>query len=209
MEKRSSKIVKGVIVTGQFDLVMQGRLEDFKSTSTFAYVKDPYNKKFAMQGSIYRWLNPTIITNNRMAVQYIFTNWTQSQVLINPKYPKNKIEQVEMELMPVADVQRFVEDKIDDIAKYQNEPEEKMPECNDEDLWRSAPTYKYYKNPQKKARSTKNFDNMNDALSRLHQDGNVGVVDTVKGMVMKCRYCDAASICQQKDIYILDGTLTL
>ena len=43
----------------------------------------------------------------------------------------------------------------------------------------------------------------------MAEDGNVGDVLTVPGEVVKCKYCDAAPVCQQKNTYILDGTLKL
>ena len=70
-------------------------------------------------------------------------------------------------------------------------------------------TYKYYKNPQKTDRSTKNFDNLAEANLRMIDDGNVGTVLTVKGEVKRCHYCAAFTVCKQKDAYLADGTLQL
>jgi hypothetical protein len=52
--------------------------------------------------------------------------------------------------------------------------------------------YIYWKDPAKtEGRSTKNFDNKNDAYMRLSEDGHVGVVKEIKGQVSACKYCPA------------------
>lgn len=210
MEQRTEKKINGYTITGQFDFIIQGRLEDFKSTKTYSYIKGTSDEKFAMQGSIYRWLNPEIITNDHMAIQYIFTDWSAAKVVQDPKYPKSSVVQKVLELKPVAHVERFISNKLSQIEKLKNADEDKIPPCNDEDLWRSSSVFKYYKNPEKKARSTKNSDTMLEAISYMNSKHNgVGVIDEVKGKVIKCRFCTAVGICKQKDTYILDGSLEL
>ncbi len=84
-----------------------------------------------------------------------------------------------------------------------------MPPCSDDDLWRKDPVFKYYKNPNSTARSTKNFDTFAEAHARLAEDGFVGKVVEVKGEVVACKYCNAFAVCKQKDTYIADGSLKL
>jgi len=79
MEIRTKKEVGNYTVGGKFDFVAEGRLRDFKSTSTFAYVNRTNDAKYILQGSIYRWLNPDIITKDNMAIDFIFTDWSQAK----------------------------------------------------------------------------------------------------------------------------------
>ena len=88
-------------------------------------------------------------------------------------------------------------------------PESELPECTEDELWRSDPAYKYYKNPQKMSRSTKNFDNLHDANLRLAEDGGVGIVVTVPGEVKACKTCAAFNLCTQKDRYLASGELII
>ena len=87
--------------------------------------------------------------------------------------------------------------------------EKDLPLCNSKELWRSEPVYKYYKNPDKTTRSTKNFDNLSDANKRLAEDGGVGVVITQPGQAVACKYCSAFALCTQKDDLIAAGELIL
>lgn len=208
-EIRTKKQLGKWIISGKFDFVADGRLEDFKSTKVYSYIAGSNNEKYRMQGSIYRWLNPEIITNPEMAIQYIFTDWNSMQATINADYPKSAMLEQKFTLLPVAEVEQYITSKIRLVEQYKDSPEDAIPRCTDEDLWRRAPVWKYYKNPASTARSTKNFDTAGEAHTRLAEDKYVGSVVEVKGEVIACKYCSALSICKQKDEYILNDSLKL
>lgn len=208
-EIRTKKQLGKWIISGKFDFVADGRLEDFKSTKVYSYIAGSNDEKYRMQGSIYRWLNPEIVTNHEMAIQYIFTDWSSMQAMINSDYPKTAILEKKFTLLPITEVENFISNKLRLVEQYANSPEEDIPVCTDEDLWRKAPVWKYYKDPTKTTRSTKNFDTAAEALVRLAEDGHKGSVVEVKGEVVACKYCSALSVCKQKDQYILNETLKL
>lgn len=209
LERRSSKTVGKFTITGKFDFVAEGRVEDFKSTSTFTAMNNTNDEKYILQGSLYRWLNPKIITKDEMAIQWIFTDWSKTKALSDPKYPQQRTQQKIFPLMSIPVVESYVRRKLEQIDQHWDTPEEDLPPCTDEDLWRGEPVWKYYKNPDKTTRSTKNFDNLHDARLRLIEDGNVGVIKEVPGQVTACKYCSAFSICTQKDQLIASGDLVL
>jgi hypothetical protein len=209
MEIRSFREINGVRISGKFDFVAEGRLEDFKSTSTFTWVKETKVEDYKLQGSIYRWLNPGIITQDHMAIQFFFTDWMPGRAKQDPKYPQRQVEQQLIPLLSLDETERYIRNKLAQYDKYRDAAEQEIPECTDEDLWRREPSYKYYKNPAKRLRSTKNFETLAEANKRLAEDGNVGVVVTVPGEVVACRFCAAFPICTQKDKYIADGTLNV
>lgn len=209
MELRSSKKVGKYTVSGKFDFLAEGMLEDFKSTSTFTYTNKTSDDKYVMQGSIYRWLNQDIATEDVMAIQYLFKDWSAAMAKANPKYPPARILTQKFTLKPVSEIESFVTNKLAAIELASRQEQHEMVPCNAEELWRKAPAYKYYKNPEKTTRSTKNFDTLAEANIRLGDDNFVGLVKTVPGKVVACRYCPAFSICKQKDDYIATGELVL
>jgi hypothetical protein len=81
--------------------------------------------------------------------------------------------------------------------------------CNDAELWRAEPVFKYYKNPEKTQRSTKNFETMQEARIRFIEDGSIGLIKEVPGQVTACKYCPAFPLCTQKDDLIASGDLVL
>jgi hypothetical protein len=209
LEQRSYREIMGYTVSGKFDFVGEGRVEDFKSTSVNTWINDNKTDDYRLQGSIYRWLNPEIITQDHMAIQFLFTDWFPGRAKADPKYPQRPVEQKLIPLLPIEETEAFIRNKLTQIQKYQNSPEELLPLCNDKELWRTEPQFKYYKNPEKTSRSTKNFDNKQDAYLRLAQDGNVGIVVEVPGQVIACKYCPAFPVCSQKDALVAEGSLIL
>ena len=209
LEQRSHKKVGKWTVSGKFDFVGDGRVEDFKSTSVYTAINHTNDSKYIMQGSIYRWLNPTLITKPEMAIQFIFTDWSAAKARADQNYPQNRIQQRIFPLKSIQEIDQYVRNRLYQIETYMDAPEESIPLCTDEDLWRSEPQFKYYKNPSKMTRSTKNFDTKQEAYLRLAEDGNVGVVKEVPGQVTACKYCSAFSICTQKDALIASGDLLI
>lgn len=209
LEQRVQKQVGKYAVSGKFDFVGDGRVEDFKTTSTYTAMHGTNDDKHAMQGSLYRWLNPDIITKDEMAIQFIFTDWSKAKAMQDPKYPQSRIQQRIHKLKSVNEMDAFVHRKLAQIEQHWKSPEEVLPLCTDEDLWRSEPVFKYYKNPDKTARSTKNFDTKQEAMVRMAEDGGKGVVLEKPGQVTACKYCNAFSLCSQKDTLIAQGDLVL
>lgn len=192
-------------IGGKFDTVLQGRLFDNKSTSVWSYIKGGKDDDYRDQGSIYRWLNPELIIDDFIYIQFIFTDWQRREAKANPNYPQTRIKEYPVALRSIQETERFIANKITLLQRYMDEDESLIPECTDEDLWRSDPQYKFYLDPSKAsdphARSTKNFDNIADAQAYQVSKGGKGLIKTVPGEVKACEYCPAFSICQQKELY--------
>ena len=209
LEQRSHRKLGKYTISGKFDFVGDGRVEDFKTTSTFTAMNHTGDDKYILQGSIYRWLRPDIITSDQMAIQFLFTDWINAKAKADPNYPQRRFLTRIFDLKSVTETERFIRQKLELIEKYWDAPEEEIPECTDDDLWRSEPVFKYYKNPASTKRSTKNFDTRQEAMLRYVEDGNVGIVKEVPGQVVACKYCPAFPVCNQKDALVLSGDLVL
>lgn len=210
MEQRAYKELLGFKVSGKFDFVAEGRVQDFKSTSVYTYLNQTNKDKYILQGSIYRWLNQDIITKDDMLIHYIFTDWSKAEALRNKDYPQSRVLSQRFQLLSLAETEHYIKTKLLQFRQHLETTETELPPCSDQDLWRKADTFKYYKDANKTdGRSTKNFDNKHDALLRLAEDGHVGSVKEVKGQVIACRYCSAFHLCSQKDRYLATGELTL
>lgn len=209
LEQREYKKVQGKTVAGKFDIVIDGQVEDFKNTSVFTYIMSTNTDDYILQGSMYRWLNPEKITKGTMAIHFIFRDWQAMRAKTEANYPPSNTVVKTYKLMSVEQTDMYVNNRISLLDMYWDAPENDIPRCTDEELWRKEPIWKYYKNPANKARSTKNFDNKQDAYLRLSQDGNVGEVLEVPGQVTACKYCAAFPVCSQKDDLIASGSLIL
>lgn len=200
LEQRSMKELNGWKIGGKFDMVAEGVVNDYKSTSVYSWIHDNKTRDYQLQGSIYRWLNPDKITDDYIRINFIFTDWQKVNSLSDPNYPKSRLQYKDIPLLSLEETERFISSKLAQLDKYMNSPEIQIPECSEEELWRSPGKYKYYLDPNKTSgRSTKNFDNQMEANKywKIDKQGK-GIVIYAPGEVKRCQYCSAASICKQR-----------
>lgn len=202
-EQRTMKDVGKWTLGGKFDLVADGIIQDYKSTSAYSWMYGNRNEDHRLQLSIYKWLNQDKITEDYGIINYIFTDWMKSSAAQNPKYPPSRLMSKTLVLTEPRLIQTWVESKLALLDKYSEADEKDMPECTSEELWMSEPAYKYYANADKTdGKSTKNFDTLHEA--NLHRaTKNVGIVKTILGEPKRCGYCPAFEVCKQKDRYNL------
>ena len=68
LEQRLKRKTGKWTISGKFDFVGEGRVQDFKSTSVWTYKNQVNSQKYTQQGSIYRWLDPQLITQSEMDI---------------------------------------------------------------------------------------------------------------------------------------------
>jgi hypothetical protein len=205
LEQRMFREYAGFTIGGKFDMVTEGMIQDAKSTSAFTWLYGGKDDDYRLQMSLYRWLDAAQplpkITEDVGRINFIFTDWQKSAARSNPKYPQQRVEHKEIVLSSLEETEEWVRRKLALIVKHRNTPEHLLPECTDDELWRSDPVYKYYADPSKTAgRSTRNFDTAGEASAFKAEKGK-GVVITVPGEPKRCSYCEAFSVCTQKDRY--------
>ena len=191
------------------DWIANGQVADFKSTSTYTYTHNTKIEDYIKQLSIYRWLAPELITNEVGQIHFIFTDWKSYFIKQQENYPPARTHTLDIPLMSLKSTEAYLKSRLKKFDINKDKDEEDLPRCTDEELWRTPITYKYYANPAKLSRATKNFPNKPAAYSFKASKGNVGVIKEVGGEVRACRYCSARLGCSQKDEYLADGSLTL
>jgi hypothetical protein len=202
LEQRSIREFGKYKLGGKYDMVAEGIVHDNKSTSAYTWLFGTRDEEHRLQGSLYRWLNPKRITEDFIRINFIFTDWQKAQAAQNPKYPQKRLLHKDIPLLSIQETEDWIQAKLNLVEKYIDSPEKDIPECTDEELWRSETQYKYYANPEKTTgRSTKNFSDPASAKKYMMEKGGKGVIVTVPGEVKRCNYCDAFPICTQKDKY--------
>jgi hypothetical protein len=204
LEQRVLKEFNGWTIGGKFDMVAEGLVQDFKSTSVWSWVHGTRDEDHVVQGSLYKWLNPDKITGDFIRINYIFTDWTKMMLANTPNYPPRKVMHKDIRLWSVEDTEKWVAAKLNQINKHKNSLEKDIPHCTDEELWRSDPVFKYYSDPTKasdpKAKSTKNFPTRREADQYKAEKGK-GIVVEKPGEVKACGYCSGYDACTQKNQY--------
>lgn len=195
LEKRSFREFEGFKIGGKFDMVFNGQLQDFKTTSTATYVSGSRDKDYILQCSIYAWLNRDIITEPTFNIHYIFNDWSMARTS-ESGYPQCPVITKTYELLSDEQVEDILRAKLSAIREYAEAPEEFIPMCTDEELWIRPGKYKYYADATK-TRATKVFDNELEAMQFQASKGGKGIVKYVPGEAMRCKYCPCSSICSR------------
>lgn len=205
LEQRSEREFLGYTITGKFDMVLDGELQDFKTTSVYTAMHGDKDEDYRLQGSIYRWLNPGKITSDHININWIFTDWSKAEARRNPNYPQSRVMPHPVSLLSIPETEAWMTRKIRALEAAADLPEPMLPHCTDEELWRGASVWKYFSDPAKandpKARATRRFDSSAEAAAYLAEKGGKGVVKEFPGVVKACGYCPAFPICTQKDLY--------
>lgn len=195
MEQRQTRELDDVVIGGKFDIIMDGTLYDFKTTSVSSYQGGKREKDYILQASIYRWLNPTLVTNPKFTICFVLTDWSDRGLLRSGDYPASPCPSKIFDLYSLEKTEYFLKQKIADIKKNQDKKEEEML-CLHEELWPAPTKYKYFANAES-TRATKVFDTLEEA--NAYAAGKKGVVKTVLGENMRCKYCPCAAHCTQWD----------
>lgn len=200
------------VIGGKIDFVFDGAPEDFKSVKTWAYGDEVKAKKEVMQISMYRWLNPDLITSDTGKISQIFVDWIKGRSK-NPGYPPLPIVSTVHPLHSSSEVEAYIGSKIAELERCVGLEEKDLPPCTAEDLWKKPNKYKYYAKEEQAnkpgARATKNFDAYYDAESFRREKGGKGVIKMVEGKVGACNYCSGFELCQQKNEYLEKGILEI
>lgn len=191
-------------IGGKFDMVSEGIVQDFKTTSAYTWVYGGRDDEHQLQGSIYQWLNPDKITEDIIRINYLFTDWQKFQARQNPNYPQHRVEFKDIPLLGHAQTEAWLVDKLTKVMHYWNAQEKDIPYCSDEELWMSDPVHKYYAKPetaQAGGRCTKKFEDLSAARAHMASKGGAGIIITDRGEPKRCDYCDVFSQCTQKDTF--------
>ena len=208
LEQRVSKEFRGFLINGKYDMIMDGKIHDYKTTGTYTWIKDTNKDKYIKQASLYRWLNPEKISNHEVRINFIFTDWSKLGYIKSPKtYPAMRIMHRDYKLDSIQDTERWVIAKLKEIADLHDADEGDMPRCTPADLWQGDPVYKYYKDANNRKRSNGNFSSPMEAERKRRESGGMGVVIPVYDTPKACLYCDAITACKQAQSYIASGQL--
>ena len=204
MEQRRIREFMGFKIGGKFDLVMDGVVNDYKSTSVYSYIYGSRDEEHALQGSLYRWLNPDIIFGDYIIINYIFTDWQASMAKRDPSYPQSRSISKSIPLLSLEQTEQYIKNKLTSIIRETGLPQSKVSKCNREELWMGDDKFKYYADPAKTSgRSTKNFTSLLEANTHLREKGK-GIVITEKATPKRCDYCPVSEFCTQREEMLND-----
>ena len=214
LEQRVSKEVEGYLVTGKFDIVYGGQLSDYKSTTVWSYVFGSNVQDYIRQGSIYRYLAPDKITSDVIEIQYLFTDWSKQRAMQDKEYPQAKYLTKQFPLWSLDKTEMYLIGRLQMLKNLLPKEQSVLPMCTKEELWQGDTVWKYYKDPSKMTRASKNFDSKDnpnaerDAQAHMMDQGKGKIVE-FPGLCRRCKYCSVVEICDQAAMLKEQGLLAL
>ncbi len=207
IERRSERKINGWTIRGKFDGCVDGKLFDYKTKSVWSDIFGSNDEDYKLQGSIYRWLNPTIALADSISVESVYTDWSSSKARADSKYPQLRVASKDFDLMSLETTGNWIAERLAIIDSCMDLAQADLPRCTPEELWETPTKYKYFKKEGAK-RATKIYDSMSEASLRLSNEG-CGEIRTFPGQIKRCNYCNVAGICTQAQEYINSGQLEL
>jgi hypothetical protein len=197
LEVRTKKEVgiKDYKISGQFDMVLDGQVFDYKNTSVRSWNDPEKAKDYSLQGSIYRWLNPDKIDKDFIEINYRFEDWTPYGSKDQPSF---RLMSKSFPLMTLSQTDKWIKDKISKIDHYMSKPDIELPECTPAELWQKETIYKVYKTFGAKTamRGGSKFTSRMEAETFKATKGGAEIRE-IPGEATACRYCKVRTLCDQ------------
>lgn len=199
IQKRYEEPFLGRVLSGAPDMILHGRLLDYKSTSVFLYQKKT-PADYMWQLTTYRYLAREYITDDTATIQFILKDWSRTRATKDPNYPQTPCPSMLVRVGTADECKARLESRITELDALMSVNDEDLPFCTDEELWLDPPRFAYYKDPfaLPTARATRVFDTHAEAVAFQGTKNGVGKIETRKGLPKACDYCPASTICNQR-----------
>ncbi len=195
-EERMFEEIGGWTIAGQFDLLSDGTLYDYKVTSVWS-VLDGAKDDWVNQLNILDYLVGGV---DKLAIIAILKDWSWRRVKGN--YPKEQVVEIPIPQWSREEQKAYILERIrkhqiaQDILSLGGEPAICI------DRWQRPDVYAVMKEGRKSA--VKLCDTEKDAQSRVDNLSNKHYVQFRKGEAVRCdsRYCNVSKFCiykEQKD----------
>jgi hypothetical protein len=176
------------MVSGQFDLLSNGALYDFKITTTW---KRKGSDEWTAQLNMLRFL---VASNGRhpeitsLGIIAIYRDWSKAESLRNADYPQTQVEIIPVEMWPHEKTQEFIVERIK--AHIDQNP----PVCSDTERWAVQGKFAVMKEGRKSAVRLLDTKDEADKMAADLGKGH-GVVERPKRYPRCESYCPVSAHC--------------
>ena len=208
-EKRFyADITPDVRIAGIPDLVDDGTLYDYKTTSVWTHVYDGVKPSWIKQMNAYRWLlrRNDIIVNELLLVA-IFRDWSASSAAQKPELPQYPSLTYTVPMWSLDETYEYLTERADSHHSAEQLKDELLPECTPEERWQKDSVYAVYQGKQKRA--SRLLSTESEANGWIAAQSDTGYRIELRPEVWnRCeKYCDAKEFCNQYKEKV-DGTGT-
>lgn len=199
IQQRYNEEINGRIVSGAPDIILGGRLIDYKSTTVFGYEKKE-DLDYMWQLTTYRYLARDKISDDTATIQFILKDWSAMRAARDMDYPQTPCPTLLVRVGTAEECLERIKARVDKLKALMSVDQSELPLCTDDELWLDPPRFAFYKDAfaDGKGRATRVFDTYAEAAAHMASKAGVGKIITRKGEPKACNYCPAAPICDQR-----------
>tara|TARA_B100001093_G_scaffold445999_1_gene449954 strand:+ start:116 stop:958 length:843 start_codon:yes stop_codon:yes gene_type:complete len=192
VEQRLFHKICGWTVSGQYDLIEDGCIYDYKFTKVWSYVfnKEP-KKEWTQQLNLLRFLaHKNNIQINKLSIIAVFEDFSRMKSKQDKDYPKFPVMKINIPVWELEETEKFL------IERVKEHQQKNPPVCSDEQRWMTPEKWAVMKKNNKRA--VKLFDNDDEAQAMVKNKGKEHFVQYRAGSYRRCEdYCDYAHVCPE------------
>lgn len=199
LEQRIVHSVEDRIISGAFDIFLDGQIYDIKTCKTWKTVYDPDMIEWHEQQNIYAWLlHQQGVEVKGLNIIAIYLDWIDSKAQRDSSYPQDPCVKYTLDLWPWDKTEQFMVDRIRLMKGHESTPDDALPECTREERFEDPTVYKCFKNANAK-RSSRNCTSLDDAILYMKSTagfGNGSYIEAVYAVRKRCdKYCEINEHC--------------
>jgi hypothetical protein len=195
-EERLAVSFDGERITGGFDLYHGGIVTDFKFTSVWGHIYGSRVREWTAQLNLYAYLLGRYgFEVEGIEVVAIFRDWNRHKAKADPSYPK-PVERLRLDLWEREQAEAFLDQRIGEIRRYCDLPDDLIPACSPEERWESPDRFAVLKPGS--VRALRVFDRIDEAQQfvREHKDADNLRVITRSDPPKRClEFCPVNRFC--------------
>lgn len=184
-------------ISGKFDLydMKEEKVMDFKNTSVWTYLMDD-TKKYRQQLLTYAFiLRKNGFPCNSGRIIQIFRDWSRTKAKVTAGYPKAPVNTIDFyfEEKDFIEIEKLITEKLQEINKYINTPDDEIPTCSKENRWATEDKFAVMKNGRKSALRVLN--SLEEAQTWIQFNGGDRIEER-PAESRKCKdYCQCNKFC--------------
>lgn len=204
-EERLMVGIGDVMLSGAIDLQKDDEdgitVIDYKFTSVWSLLND--KPEWEYQQNIYKYLVERVKRKpvKSLRICAMLRDWSRMEASVKPDYPQAPIQMVEIPMWDYADIEKFIEKRIElhQDSKVNADWNEELPLCTDEERWMRTTKYAVKKEGRKTA--VRVFDTEEEAQELLKEmpEKDKGFIEIRKGESVRCtgNFCGVSQWCTQ------------
>lgn len=191
------ELENGYTVSGKIDLydMKSKTVVDYKTASVWKVMFKDF-EDWRKQGLMYAWLlRKNGLPCEKIEFYAILKDHSKTDAKYKPDYPQNPVYPVTFKVTDkdIAEIDEFINDKINELIKYEDKPDNELPLCSAEDRWNSGDKYAVMKKGRKTALRV--LDSLEEAEEYKANNGG-DYIEIRKGVDKRCeQYCLCCKHC--------------